>query len=671
MFERLKLAYRALTSTLSQPRRWLVDMWGSTESKSGAEVNQVTAVQVTAVFACVRLLAQTLASLPLNTYKRIEGGKEKATEHNLYNILHNLANPECTSYQLRVVMMVNLLLTGHAFAEIVRNRAGQVIELWPIPTNKVYIKRNKNTGELFYEVQLDLGGVKLLYPETMLHIPWVGMECVTSYNPVLLAREAIGLSIAAEEFGARFFENGANASGIAEYPGKMSDEAYDRFKSSFNDKYTGLDKSQRVMFLEQGLKFTKLTVNPNEAQAVETRKFQVIEIARFYNVPPHLIMDLERSTFSNIEHQDIGFVKYSLRPYLISWEQEMLKSLFLPAERNQYFAEFNVDGLLRGDAKSRAEALDIMMRNGVINADEWRSLENMNPQPDELGQIYYVPLNWVPKDQQQMMIEEQQQDPEPDVERQQPELEKRALQRRNASQRLQTAQNFQRLFADAAARIVRREKKQVLDKAKKTLNERSQQEFDTWLEQYYRDAPEWMKKAMMPVLMSLTEAIQRLAANEVNAATGLTAELQQWMSGYADNWTRDYTASSLGQLRALIRKANSEGLDALEEIETRLNEWEQKRPDKVASAETIQATGVVSKFVYSGAGVRTLVWINAGDSTCEFCTELDGKVVGIDQPFLGRNDSLAAEDRENPMRVYKPTFTPQLHQKCQCMIAAN
>ena len=662
MFERLKkIAYtfRSAISTLSNPRQWLVEMFGGGTSKSGATVNEDTAVKVTAVFACIRLLAQTLASLPLHTYRRVGEGKEKAFDHPLYYVLHSMANPECTSYNFRQIMMVNLLLTGHAYAEIVRNKAGEIVELWPIPSNSVAIRRNNRDVFLFYEIYLEDGSTKKLYPDKILHIPWVGMTNLESFRPVVLAREAIGLSIAAEEFGSRFFESGANASGIAEYPNKMSDEAYERFKKTFTDTYTGLDKNQRVMFLEQGLKFTKLTINPNEAQAIETREFQVVEIARFYNVPPHLIMDLRRATFSNIEHQDIGFVKYSLRPYLVCWEQEILKSLLLSVERRIYFSEFSVDGLLRGDAKSRAEALDIQMRNGVINADEWRALENMNPQPDGLGKVYYVPLNWIPKAQSL--------EPPDEGERQNRlPLEKRVLQERSAKIKLQTAHSYKRLFHDAAERVVKREKKQVLDKAKKTLTERSQPEFMAWLEEYYREAPEWMKRMLMPSLLTYADAMQRLAADEINAESGMTPELEKWMDGYGDIWARNYTSSSLGQIKDVITRANEEGLDPLESVETRLDEWETRRPGKVADNEVIEAAGVISKFVYAGAGVRYLRWVTAGSKTCPYCAELSGRVVGIDQAFVGKNDRLASED--GVMEIRKPALTPPLHQGCVCMI---
>ncbi len=689
MLNRIKnfaYAFRSALSTLSNPQRWFVEMFGGSESKAGARVNEDTAVKVTAVFACIRLLAQTLASLPLHTYRRIDDGKERAYNHSLYTVLHDLANPECTSYNFRLIMMVNLLLTGNAYAEKVHNKAGDVIALWPIPSNRVAIKRNKKLNIPLYEVYTDNGKTIIMYPEKMFHIQWVGMANLRSFKPVELAREAIGLSIAAEEFGSRFFSNGANASGIAEYPGRMSDESYERFKKTFNEKYTGLSKGQRVMFLEEGLKFTKLTINPNEAQAIETRKFQVIEVCRFYNVPPHLIMDLERSTFSNIEHQDISFVKYSLRPYLVCWEQEMLRSLFLPSERRTYFSEFNVDGLLRGDAKSRAEALDIQMRNGVINADEWRAMENMNPQPDGLGQIFYVPLNWVPKqdslqqdkdppdkgDKDKDNDDDNDDNDDKDDRQSKQQLEKRAAQKRSAKAKAKAATNYKRLFRDAAQRIVNREKSQILDKAQKTLTERSQFEFTAWLERYYEDAPEWMRKTLKPALMSYTETIQELAAQEVGADVGLTPELEKWMDGYLDIWARDYTSESLLQLQALIRKANEEALDALAEVEKRLDEWEERRPGKVALTETITAAGVISKFVYAAAGIRYIRWEAVGDDPCPYCLQLHGRVVGIDQPFLSPGDTLDAGDAGGEtLNINQPRLTPPLHKGCVCQLVAN
>lgn len=669
MIERMKrivYAVRSAISNLSNPQRWLVEMFGGAESRSGRRVNEDTAVQVTAVFACVRLLSQVLASLPLHTYRRTEGGKEKAQDHPLYFVLHSLWNKECTSYQGRLIMMVNLLLTGDAFAEVVRNKAGDVMELWPIPSHRVCIRRNLKQDEYYYEVNLPDGGTKPLYRDQMLHIPWLGMENFASYKPIALAREAIGLSLAAEEFGARFFSGGANASGIAEYPGKLSDEAYERYKKTFGDKYSGLGKSHRVIFLEEGLKFHKLTINPNEAQALETRQHQVIEICRFYGVPPHLVMDLERATFSNIEHQDLSFVKYSLQPYLVSWEQEFIRQLYTSSDRRIYFSEFSVEGLLRGDSKARAEFYTSMFNIGVYSQNDIRAKENDNP--FEGGDKHYVPLNMV-------AIEDYEPPGDPPDEpaakndRQTEERAKTKTKIALAKAKLTAARRHERLFEDAAERIVKREKNQVLDKAKKTLTERGQEDFLVWLEDYYREAPEWMKRVLKPALLTYTETIQALAAQEVGADAGMTPELEKWMDGYLDIWARNYTQSSLGQLQALIRKANEEALDALELIEQRMEEWEERRPGKVARNETIEAAGVISKFVYAAIGIRYLRWVNTGSDTCPYCKELDGRVVGIDQAFVGKGDRLDSEDGQ--MNINKPALTPPLHSACVCMIVAD
>lgn len=674
MLNRLRRVYytvRSAISNLSNPQRWFVELFGGgQDSKAGARVNEVAAVQVTAVFACVRLLGQVLASLPLHTYRRTVTGKEKAREHPLYFVLHTLWNKECTSYTGRLIMMVNLLLTGNAYAEIVRNRAGNVVGLWPIPSNRVMPRRNPKTQEIFYEIYTMDGKTRFLYQEQVLHIQWVGAGNFDSFKPIVLAREAIGLSLAAEEFGSRFFSAGANASGIAEYPGKLSDEAYERFKKTFTEKYTGLSKGQRVMFLEQGLKFTKLTINPNEAQALETRRYQTEEIARFYGVPLHLLQEHTKSTSwgTGLEEMNIGFVIFSLRPYLVCWEQEFTRSIFIGSERQVYYSEFSVEGLLRGDTKARAEFYTAMFNIGVYSQNDIRAKENDNP--FEGGDKHWVPLNMVSiEDGAPSAAGGDNSNGDGDGRSRPPDQQRTKKQVGYAKAKLKAAESYRRLFKDAAGRVVKREKSQVLDKARKTLTERSQSEFITWLEEYYRNAPEWMKKMLMPALMTYTETIQALAAEEVNLKAGMTPELEKWMDGYLDIWARDYTRSSLNQILDVIRGANEEGLETLVEIETRLDEWEEKRPGKVAGKEIIAAAGVISKFVYAEAGIRYLRWINAGASPCPFCRELDGKVVGIDQSFLGKNDVLDSED--GIMSINKPAFHPPLHDGCKCVIIAG
>lgn len=400
LVSKIKTEYRDSTggTGLVNPAQWFRDWFaGGPPVYSGVAVNEDTAVKLVSVFACVRLLSESISMLPFPLYKALKVGKEKATYHPLYSILHDIPNPECSSFQFRQIMMVNALLCGSAKAEIQRDSSGNVVALWPIPSRNIMTTRNSKTKEIVYLVHNPDGSETPLYPEQVFDLPGMGFNNVKTFNPVQLAREAIGLGLATEEFGARFFGQGTTGSGIVEYPGKMSDKAYDRYTESMRDKYEGLKNSNRLIFLEEGLKFHQLTIPPDNAQFLETRKFQVVEIARFFNVPPHMIMDFEGATFSNIEQKSLEYVTYSLMPWLVKWEQAVYKCLLTPTERKKFYARISVDALLRGDIKTRMEGYHNMIQDGVYNADEVRELEDMNPQADGQGQIYLCNGNMIPK----------------------------------------------------------------------------------------------------------------------------------------------------------------------------------------------------------------------------------------------------------------------------------
>lgn len=383
---------------LVNPAQWFRDWFaGGPPALSGVAVNEENAVKLIAVYACVRLLSESIAMLPFPLYKALKVGKEKANYHPAYTVLHDIANSECTSFQFRQIMMINALLWGYACAEIQRDNAGNIVALWPIPTKYIQPTRNSNTKELVYLVNNPDGSQSALYPEQVFILPGMGFDNVKAFKPVQLAREAIGLGLATQEFGARFFGQGTNASGIVEYPGKMSDKAYDRYTESMKDKYEGLKNSNRLIFLEEGLKFTQLTIPPENAQFLQTRKFQVVEIARFFNVPPHMIMDFDGATFSNIEQKSLEYVTYSLMPWGVKWEQAVYMCLLTPAERKKFYAKLNFNALLRGDFKTRTEGYHMMIQDGVWNADEVREFEDQNPQPDGQGQVYLCNGNMIPK----------------------------------------------------------------------------------------------------------------------------------------------------------------------------------------------------------------------------------------------------------------------------------
>ena len=366
--------------------------WGGTysfffgASSSGKSVNEKTALQTTAVYACVRILAETIALLPLHTYRTSPNGKEKAANHPLYYLLHSEPNPEMTSFVFRETLMGHLLLWGNAYAQIIRNGRGTVMALYPLLPNKMLVNRT-DQGILYYQYEKD-GQTYFLSSQDVLHIPGLGFDGLIGYSPIGMAKNAIGMAIATEEYGAKFFANGANPGGVLEHPGVVKDPA--RVRDSWNAVYQGSGNAHRVAVLEEGMKFQSIGIPPEQAQFLETRKFQLNEIARIFRIPPHMIGDLEKSSFSNIEQQSLEFVMYTLDPWVIRWEQAIQRALLSGGEKRQYFVKFNVDGLLRGDYQSRMNGYAVGRQNGWLSANDIRELENLNRISPELGGDLYL-----------------------------------------------------------------------------------------------------------------------------------------------------------------------------------------------------------------------------------------------------------------------------------------
>ena len=373
-----------LFQTRASPKN---SFWGSAinfffgTSSSGKAVNEKTALQTTAVYACVRILAETIASLPLHTYRYSPSGKEKAETHPLYYLLHSEPNPEMTSFVFRETLMGHLLLWGNAYAQIIRNGRGTILSLYPLLPNKMLVNRT-DQGILYYQYEKD-GQTYFLANRDVLHIPGLGFDGLIGYSPIAMAKNAIGMAIATEEFGAKFFANGANPGGVLEHPGVVKDPA--RVRDSWNAVYQGSSNAHRVAVLEEGMKFQSIGIPPEQAQFLETRKFQIEEICRIFRVPPHLVASLDRATFSNIEHQSISFIDNTIIPWVSRIEQSMQRALFSETEKRTFFVKFNLNGRLRGDAAARAAFYQTMRQNGIMSANDIRELEEMNLIPDELG----------------------------------------------------------------------------------------------------------------------------------------------------------------------------------------------------------------------------------------------------------------------------------------------
>lgn len=369
---------------------------------SGKTVTERSAMQMTAVYSCVRILSEAVAGLPLHLYKYTDsGGKAMALDHSLYRLLHDEPNPEMSSFVFRETLMTHLLLWGNAYAQIIRNGKNEIVALYPLMPNKMSVDRDEN-GRLYYtyyrgsdEAIKNKEFAVTLQPSDVLHIPGLGFDGLVGYSPIAMAKNAIGMAIACEEYGAKFFANGAAPGGVLEHPGTIKDPQ--RVRESWQSTFGGSGNANKIAVLEEGMKYTPIGISPEQAQFLETRKFQINEIARIFRVPPHMVGDLEKSSFSNIEQQSLEFVKYTLDPWVIRWEQSIQRSLLSKDEKAVYFVKFNLEGLLRGDYQSRMNGYAIGRQNGWMSANDIRELENLDRIPaEDGGDLYLINGNMLP-----------------------------------------------------------------------------------------------------------------------------------------------------------------------------------------------------------------------------------------------------------------------------------
>lgn len=366
-------------------------------TKSGEQVNEDNALTYAAVWRCVDVIAKAVAILPWGVFEKSKMTRRERPEHPVHWLLHNQPNPEMTPAQFKHWLMASALTWGNAYCEIQRDGQGRPLWLWPITSDRVTPRRDGNGG-VYYEVTSNGNAVQNVPAVDMLHVRGMGFDGLVGYSPIRMAAESIGLGRALDSFGATFFRNGANMGGTLEHPQKLSPAARKNLEDSVLKRSTGTN-ANRWLVLEEGLKANRMSIPPNEAQFLESRKFQVIEICRWFGVPPHKLAALDRSTWNNIEHQELEFVTDTIQPWVTQIEEEVNLKLFGRVNRGVLYSKFNMAALLRGDAKSRWEVYEIGHRNGLLCADEIRSFEEMNPIPKGLGKIYVMQGQMVTREQ--------------------------------------------------------------------------------------------------------------------------------------------------------------------------------------------------------------------------------------------------------------------------------
>jgi len=626
LIKNLTYTFSSIGKTFSQPSFWaLSDALGSV-SNSGTKVTHQNALGVSAYYSGVTRISQTVAQLPLILYRREARGKARAIDEQLYSVLHDEPNPYMTAFTFRETLQGHLLTWGNAFAEIEWDMSGSqpvAQALYPLRPDQMQLEL-KN-GEVVYRYTVPSGETVTLSSKQVLHIPGFGFDGLIGYDPITLHREALGLSKACEEFGARFFKNGSSLRGVISLNevlrGEEGKKAHERMRESWDTIYSGLSNSHRVAILEGGASYKDIGIPPNNAQFLETRNFQVLEVARMLNIPPHKLGHLSDATFSNIEHQNIEFVVDTLQPWLKRWEQEIRRKLIFD---RAYFAEFLVDGLLRGDIKSRYEAYSIGREKGWLSANDVRELENMNP--IDGGDIYMVPLNMMPANMVTDVSTEKSMKAMSDI-----------ANRRAAQLRKRTAERYRPALIDVMQRAVAHEARKVKSAAHKHLSTKDSLTLQAWLQDFYGDSfRKYLIDRIGPVLRSLAEAVHDEAAREVDGERELKDD--NAVSEYVDDFARRYAVVHQAQVEEAM-KAD----DALASIDELMDEWPQVAPHKVAVAETVKLSNEIAVMAFAAVGIRKYIWRTVGSDTCPICMEWDG--------------------------VEVTTMRPPLHDGCECQLS--
>jgi len=390
-------------SSLAAPEPWLSDALVR-KSNSGQVVTEETALKVSAVYACTRVIAESVAQLPLNIYRKENNGDSAVdSKHPLQTLLHDMPNSEMSAFDLHDFNISKILFRGTSYTQINRTGVGKVGELIPL-TGRVKVDRDSR-GKLYYFHTTLSGTEEVLRAEQVWRIPGLSIDGITGLTPIGLARESIGMALASDEHGSRMLANGAVVPSVVEIPDALSDQAYERVKQHFNENHVGTMNAGKPMLLEEGLKFKNIGLNNVDAQFLENRKYQVIDITRWYRVPPHMIGELDNATFSNIEHQGIYFLTHTLNVWLKRYTQSIYRDLLTPAERQTHFADFVVEALLRADSESRFDAYVKQIQNSMLTPNEARVKENL---PREEGlDVFYSPGNLMTAEQRESTVRQE------------------------------------------------------------------------------------------------------------------------------------------------------------------------------------------------------------------------------------------------------------------------
>ena len=637
-------------------------------TKAGTRVDEPGALTISALFAALNFLGGVVASLPLRVYRHLPGGgKEQAADHPLFDRLHARPNPTLTAWQWIYTSLFHKYLWGNWWTWLDRATSELTI-LFPDrtgldPGERLVFTHNAHGQRL---PPIDRRDVLL--------IPHVSLGGVMGKGIVHYARESLGLMKAQEEFASGFFGHGIKAGGFVEYPPEISPKEDVRLglQEDFNTKYAKLGESWKAIFLTAGGKWKPNEIDAQKAQALESRQFSIAEVSRWTGLSPHLLHDLSRATFSNIEELDLALVVFTLTPIVTQIEQAMNATFFDQRERQTLYVKFDLKGLLRGNLQARAGFYTQMLDRGVFNADDVLALEDMNPQLGGLGQVYTLPLNMVNK---RMVVggsipltvtSARIRDVTPA--RAGIAAPRRYIAQRSSAHRRRITLAYMPLWESYAKGVLEEEAEAVRGGIRDWLANGLTAEFITWLGTFYDGFRERIDTLSAPLLSSYAEAVLPIAEEEAGSDADIKAQMDAFLSsagGYRDTFVHRHIRHSRGSLAAAVEAAE----DAEAAAEALLEDWGDLRPERLRLHESIRAESAFARNVFILAGMTKLVSVSYGKS-CPYCLALDGKVIEIQGAFLEPGD-FQPEGAERPLTVTSVRRHPPYHDGCDCGVETS
>ena len=665
------------TSNAGTPAKWLQQFYGGSDTWAGNQVDENSAMEYVSFWVCLKIIRETIASLPIVLYKYTDNGKDRAKDHPGYRLMHLKPNPEQTAFDFIEMVINHYLLYGNTYAEIMRDNSGAIKQLWPLmPWNMEVIRYD---GKKYFRYLKPDQTYTTFLSDEILHLSNFTLTGLTGERPMDFISQSVGTGLAVEEFGARFFKNDATPGGIIEMPGNLGRNAenIERFKKSWHEEHGTMANKHRVRILEDGAKFHEISVSPDKAQFLETRKFQRNMVLSFHRLPPHLAGDLEHATYTNIEQQSLEFVQYTMLPHFVRFEQKLTTCLLREDEQEKYFYEIMIDALTRADIKTRYEAYRVGRECGWLSINDVLRKENMNT--IDGGDVHHVPLNWVElgakkpepatdmdknQDKEQDKNQDKNQDEETNalIARMK---EERTL--RSAVTRRNITNSYVRIHTDIIGRIQKREVADIKKNFRKWYLERSKEDFDKWYREYYNNLSEYIQTRVSPVYNALNDQIWGEIEQELHKLNRKD-EQEKYVQGYIERYIKEYIRGHKKNIGLAVSEIAKNQVDPESRMTELYESWDKNLAND-SHDEAVNASNVFARAIYLLAGVQFLRWVNTGSKPCPYCQELDNKVVGIQDFFIGAGATMRGTDGD--LQISENIGHAPLHTGCECQVMAG